>query len=104
MWVRRTAIISHNHHKAKTDGAQLFDHCLRRAHEKEFFIRKAIGWALREYSYANPDGVRDFLLKNRDKLSPLSFSEGAKRLSKAGLMDQSGSQDKMAARPMGKGK
>lgn len=86
MWVRRTAIICHNHHRAKTDSKQLFDHCLKRAPEKEFFIRKAIGWALREYSYANPDAVRDFLLKNRSKLSNLSFNEGAKRLSKLGLM------------------
>jgi 3-methyladenine DNA glycosylase AlkD len=86
MWVRRTAIICHNHHRAKTDGKQLFAHCLKRAHEKEFFIRKAIGWALREYSYANPDAVRDFLTKNRSKLSNLSFNEGAKRLSKQGLM------------------
>ncbi len=86
MWIRRTALISHNHHRARTDAPQLFDHCLRRAHEKEFFIRKAIGWALREYSYANPAGVKDFLLANRDKLSPLSFNEGGKRLAKAGLL------------------
>jgi 3-methyladenine DNA glycosylase AlkD len=80
MWVRRTAIICHNHHRAKTDKKQLFAHCLERAHEKEFFIRKAIGWALREYSYANPEAVRDFLTKNRSKLSNLSFNEGGKRL------------------------
>jgi 3-methyladenine DNA glycosylase AlkD len=85
MWIRRTAIICHNHHRKETDSRQLFAHCLRRAHEKEFFIRKAIGWALREYSYANPDAVRDFLVKNRSKLSTLSFNEGSKRLSKQGL-------------------
>ncbi len=86
IWIRRTALISHNHHRASTDAEQLFDHCLRRAHEKEFFIRKAIGWALREYSYANPDGVRNFLLSNRGQLSLLSFKEGGKRLAKAGLL------------------
>lgn len=86
MWVRRTALISHNHHRANTDGKQLFAHCLRRADEKEFFIRKAIGWALREYSYANPKGAGDFLIKNRTSLSTLSYKEGGKRLTKLGLL------------------
>jgi 3-methyladenine DNA glycosylase AlkD len=65
----------------------LFGHCLLRAHEKEFFIRKAIGWALREYSKTAPEAVRDFLLENRERLSGLSFREGAKRLVKAGVLD-----------------
>jgi len=85
-WIRRTAILAHLRHKEQTDANQLFDHCLRRAHEKEFFIRKAIGWALREYSKAAPEEVGEFLLKNREALSSLSFREGAKRLVKAGLM------------------
>lgn len=87
MWIRRTAILAHNHHKAKTDWIQLSDHCLRRADESHFFIRKAIGWALREYSYANPKAVKSFLLKNKNKLSPLSFKEGAKQLVRVGDMD-----------------
>lgn len=86
MWMRRTAILAHNHHKARTDWTQLSDHCLQRAGEKEFFIRKAIGWALREYSYANPTAVKNFLLKNRGELSTLSFKEGAKQLVRAGQM------------------
>lgn len=86
MWIRRTAVIAHNHHRDETDARQLFKHCLRRAHENEFFIRKGIGWALREYSYANPAGVKEFLLSNRDKLSPLSFKEGAKQLVRTGIM------------------
>lgn len=84
MWIRRTAIISHNHHKTNTDWRQLSKHCLLRSSEKEFFIRKAIGWALREYSYTDPKKVKDFLLKNESKLSPLSFKEGAKQLVRAG--------------------
>jgi 3-methyladenine DNA glycosylase AlkD len=86
LWIRRTAIIVHLRHKEHTDADQLFDHCLRRAHEKEFFIRKAIGWALREYSITAPEIVRGFLLENRENLSGLSFREGAKRLVKAGKM------------------
>jgi 3-methyladenine DNA glycosylase AlkD len=86
LWVRRTALLAHNRHKRQTDQRQLFDHCLRRGAEKEFFIRKAIGWALRQYSYSNPQGVRRFLLANRDRLSGLSLREGAKRLVRAGLI------------------
>ncbi|CAN5267986.1 DNA alkylation repair protein [soil metagenome] len=80
MWIRRTTILSQNRHKAETNEQMLFDHCLERAHEKEFFIRKAIGWALREYSYAAPKAVRKFLDKNQNTLSPLSLKEGAKQL------------------------
>ncbi len=80
MWIRRTAILSQNRHKADTNEQMLFDFCLQRAHEKEFFIRKAIGWALREYSYAAPKAVRKFLDSNQNTLSPLSLKEGAKQL------------------------
>lgn len=86
MWIRRTAILSMNKHKEKTDEKLLYDFCLRRSHEKEFFIRKAIGWALREYSYKAPDSVSKFLKENRSKLSPLSYREGAKQLVRNGLM------------------
>ncbi|HEY9778154.1 MAG TPA: DNA alkylation repair protein [Planktothrix sp.] len=86
MWVRRSSLICHNHHKAQTDREQLFATCLKLSHEKEFFIRKAIGWALREYSYVDGKGVKKFLNDNRDTLSPLSFREGAKGLIRSGLM------------------
>jgi 3-methyladenine DNA glycosylase AlkD len=87
LWIRRTALLAHNIHKAATDRRQLFDHCLRRADEQEFFIRKAIGWALRQYSYANPKSVRRFLLAHRDRLSGLSFREGSRQLVRSGWMD-----------------
>ncbi len=80
MWLRRTSLISPIKHKADTDYETLFDHCLRRAHEKEFFIRKAIGWTLREYAKTEPDRVRNFLLEHRDRWSGLSFREAAKHL------------------------
>lgn len=87
LWVRRAAILAHLRHKEQTDRRQLFAHCQRRPGEKEFFIRKAIGWALRQYSYANPQGVKQFLLDNREKLSGLSFREGAKVLVRNGQMN-----------------
>ena len=83
MWIRRTSLLAHLKHKKDTDAAQLFDHCLRRSHESEFFIRKAIGWALREYSKTDPRAVGAFLKKNRQRLSKLSFAEGSKHLARA---------------------
>lgn len=87
LWIRRSAIICHNRLKGHTDRKQLFDFCLRRADESEFFIRKAIGWALRQYSYTEPMAVREFLLHNRDRLSGLSFREGARQLVRTGVMN-----------------
>ncbi|MFZ1119039.1 MAG: DNA alkylation repair protein [Candidatus Binataceae bacterium] len=86
LWIRRTAIIAQVQHKGATDGAQLFGYCLRRRGENEFFIRKAIGWALRAYSKSNPEAVRDFLLQNRGTLAPLSLREGAKHLVRLGKL------------------
>lgn len=86
LWLRRTALICHNHHKKETDQKQLFSHCLKRSHEKEFFIRKAIGWALREYSYQEPHAVLDFITVNRQQLSPLSYNEAAKNLVRKGTL------------------
>ncbi len=87
LWIRRSAIIAHNGHGDATDEARLFDFCRRRAHEREFFIRKAIGWALRDYSKTNPDAVRGFLLAEKENLSGLSFREGAKQLRRDGRME-----------------
>jgi 3-methyladenine DNA glycosylase AlkD len=58
----------------------LFDFCLRRAHEREFFVRKAIGWALREYARSRPEAVRGFLAEHGSTLSGLSRREAAKHL------------------------
>ena len=63
MWIRRTAIISQLTHKDKTDHLRLFRYSIAQAAEKEFFIRKAIGWALRQYAYSAPERVRDFITR-----------------------------------------
>lgn len=86
MWVRRMAILSQLKHKDRTDVKQLFDFCLQRADEEEFFIRKAVGWALRDYSWTNPDGVRDFLADHGEELSPLSRREAGKHLAKISML------------------
>jgi len=80
MWLRRSAILSQNRHKAQTDQGMLFDFCLRRSHEKEFFIRKAIGWALRDYARIRPNEVRRFLAEHGERFSGLSRREASKHL------------------------
>ncbi len=86
LWIRRAAILSQLRHRESTDPDQLFGYCLKRIDEKEFFIRKAIGWALREYSKSAPDAVLEFLSENRGALSGLSYREGAKHLKRSGAM------------------
>lgn len=80
MWLRRSAIICQVGAKEKTDSPRLFDFCARRCHEKEFFIRKAIGWALREYAKTDPGLVAAFVSEHRDELSGLSFREATKHI------------------------
>ncbi|GJM19711.1 MAG: DNA alkylation repair protein [Phycisphaeraceae bacterium] len=86
MWLRRAAIIGQVKHKGETDEGRLFSFCRARMHEKEFFIRKGIGWALRAYSYDAPDAVIAFLRAHEGELSPLSFREGAKGMVREGRM------------------
>jgi 3-methyladenine DNA glycosylase AlkD len=78
MWIARTAILHQLHYKAATNEKRLFEYCSLQAGHKDFFIRKAIGWALREYAYTAPDAVRAFLKKQ--ELSPLSVREASKHL------------------------
>ena len=86
MWVRRAAIISQLRHKDQTDHARLFRYALDQAGEKDFFIRKAIGWALRQYAYTAPERVRAFITRNRSRLSPLTYREASRVLIKQGVM------------------
>jgi len=85
MWIRRTALLAHLRHKGKTDEAQLFDHCRRLLPEKEFFIRKAVGWSLRQYSKTRPESVVRFIRKHRDEMSGLTLREGKKQLVRDGF-------------------
>ena len=80
LWLRRTALIYQLNYKDQTDEARLFAACRALTHEREFFIRKAIGWALRQYARTHPAAVRKFLRENRQTLSPLSQREAAKHL------------------------
>ena len=88
LWIRRSSILSQNRHKAETDARLLFKLCLARAGEKDFFIRKAIGWALRDYAKTEPVAVAAFVLKHREVLSGLSVREAAKQLRRSGHWDE----------------
>lgn len=79
-WVRRASLLAHLRHRDKTNRQLLSETILLLCHEKEFFIRKAIGWVLRDYSYANPEWVANFVEKHQDSLSGLSKREALKRI------------------------
>ena len=80
IWLQRTAIIFQLHYREKTNSDLLFSSVLRRADSKEFFVQKASGWALRQYSKTAPEVVMDFTLKNQNILSALTCREGLKWL------------------------
>jgi 3-methyladenine DNA glycosylase AlkD len=75
LWLARTAILHQLRYKDRTDDKRLFKYCRARADEKDFFMRKAIGWALREYAATNPEAVAQFVEANDERLSGLSKRE-----------------------------
>lgn len=83
MWVRRVAILSQLKAKEHTDTALLRATIEPNLGDREFFIRKGIGWALREYAKTDPVWVQDFVDTHADRISPLSKKE-ALRLIAAG--------------------
>jgi 3-methyladenine DNA glycosylase AlkD len=78
IWLRRIAINHQRKRKDKTDTALLEEIIRNNLGSDEFFINKAIGWSLREYSKTNPVWVRDFLDRYRGRLARLSVREGSK--------------------------
>ena len=79
-WVRRIAIDHQLCRKLDTDTALLEKILVNNFGSSEFFINKAIGWSLRDYSKSNPEWVRGFIERHRDKMSPLSLKEANKYL------------------------
>jgi 3-methyladenine DNA glycosylase AlkD len=76
-WLRRVAIIYQLRFKRQTDCERLFGYCKQNILDKEFFIRKAIGWALREYAKTNKEAVLEFV-ELHPELSGLSKREAMK--------------------------
>lgn len=87
LWVRRVALLHQLSRKEETDAALLSELILHviapgQPHRQDFFIRKAVGWALRDYARTNPQWVRDFVASppQKELLSPLSVREATKHL------------------------
>lgn len=76
LWLQRAALLFQLKYKERTDEELLYTFIKYHSASKEFFIQKAIGWALREYSKTNPQSVRDFIANN--ELPKLSVREGSK--------------------------
>lgn len=78
IWVRRTAILHQLAYKKKTNTGLLADIITACFGSSEFFINKAIGWALREYSKTDPEWVRAFISRHKDQMHSLSIKEASK--------------------------
>ncbi len=84
MWVRRTAMLAQLRHGEQTDtdllARVLVANLDDTAYGKEFFVRKALGWALRQHARTDPAWVRTFVSTHADRLSGLSRREALKHL------------------------
>ncbi len=83
-WIRRTSLIGVLRHKAATDTPRLFAACRTLASDRDWFVRKGMGWTLREYAKTDPVAVQDFLTAHWDALSGLTRSEASRHLRAAG--------------------
>lgn len=78
IWLRRVAILYQLSLKDKVDKQVLDKILVNNLGDSEFFINKAIGWALRDYSKYNPEWVREFIKKNKENMANLSIREASK--------------------------
>ncbi|EOS9344485.1 DNA alkylation repair protein [Listeria innocua] len=81
IWLARTAILFQLKYKEETNAELLFANCEKWLGAKEFFIQKAIGWALRQYAKVDSEAVRVFV--NSHTLAPLSRREALKHIGEA---------------------
>jgi 3-methyladenine DNA glycosylase AlkD len=82
LWKRRSAILCQLTFKQETDLDLLYALVEPALASKEFFLRKAIGWALRQYAWTDPEEVRRYVRANETRLSPLSKREALKNVSR----------------------
>ena len=80
MWKRRASILCQLGFKRETDLDLLYACIEPNLADRDFFIRKAIGWALRQYAWTDPIEVRGYVKANRTRLSPLSIREATKNI------------------------
>jgi 3-methyladenine DNA glycosylase AlkD len=91
MWKRRTAILSQIRFKGETDLELLYACIEPSLASREFFLRKAIGWALRQYAWTDPREVARYVRERGDALSGLSRREALKNIGGAGRAPRGGS-------------
>jgi len=82
LWKRRVSIICQLGRKEHTDLVLLYDCIEPNLGDREFFVRKAIGWALRDYAWYDPHEVDRFVRENAERLSGLSRREATKNLAR----------------------
>lgn len=83
IWLVRAAILHQERWRDETDAGWLFAACRRHAGHTDFFVRKAIGWALRSYAKHRPDAVQAFLHTDGAALSGLSRREAERGIARA---------------------
>lgn len=79
-WLVRVALLHQLGWKESADPERLFRYCLARGGDEDFFVRKAIGWALRDMARTFPDAVLGFVDEHGDELAPMSVKEATKHL------------------------
>ena len=97
IWKRRSAILCQLHLREETDLELLYACIEPSIASKEFFLRKAIGWALRQYAWTDPDEVRRWVRANEHRLSNLSKREALKNIEEATARARSGAARRRGA-------
>ena len=82
MWKRRSAILCQLSFKGETDLPLLYECIQPSLDSPEFFLRKAIGWALRQYAWTDPREIQRYVKQHADRLSALSTREALKNIQK----------------------
>ena len=80
IWLKRVAMLHQLSFKEKVDEGLLEKILLANLGDNEFFINKAVGWALRDYSKFNPEWVKEFIENNKMNMANLSLREASKYL------------------------
>ena len=98
LWKRRTSILCQLDFKAETDLDLLYRCIEPSLASKEFFLRKAIGWALRQHAWTDPGEVRRYVRERGEALSPLSRREALKNVGATSARSRSSSRPSRARR------
>jgi 3-methyladenine DNA glycosylase AlkD len=88
LWKRRSAILCQLKFKNATDLSLLYECIEPSLGSKEFFLRKAIGWALRQHSWTDPQEVLRYVSRKHREMSPFSKREALKNVLRSGLISE----------------